>query len=384
MATNILGDPIYTQRVHRVGAGETLSSIAATYGITVDSLLGNNQYISNPDLIYPGQVLVIPSANRQSYIIRPGDSPALISQKFDLPVGMLMNTNGLDYNDTLYVGQILIIPKMHKVAPGDTLNSISMRFGVSPADLLAENHLNPSTPIYIGQPLVIPFQYPGQEELSALENVLSPISQRFPDTFFFEGKPNGSRVALTFDDGPNPVGTNEVLDILKKYQVPATFFLLGDNVPGNRDVVQRIIAEGHRVANHSTTHSNLSNITPEQLRNEILTTENLIYDISGLRTALMRPTYGFVNDNMIGELRDMGYKVIQWSVDTKDWRDPDADQVLINTIPDIRDGSIILMHDSLPHSAAKEVLPELIHTLRSQGYSFVSLDELLGVDAYKL
>lgn len=383
MATNTGAEPIFTQRVHRVVPGETLNSIAAAYGITVDSLLGNNQYIVNPDLIYPGQILIVPSANRQSYIIRPGDTLFSIAQKFDVPIGMLASINGIDYTDVLYVDQILLIPKIYKVAAGDTLNSISQRFGISLTDLLLENNIGPTSPIYIGQPLVIPFRSAEQEELSSLDNTFSPIAQRFPDTFFYKGKPDGLRVALTFDDGPSQVGTNAVLDILKMHQVPATFFLLGDNIPGNSDVVERIIAEGHTVANHSMTHSDLRNLTEEQLGNEILSTENKIYDITGLRTALMRPTYGFVNDNLIRQLRDMGYKVIQWSVDTKDWRDMDADQVLINTIPDIRDGSIILMHDSLPRSATKEVLPEIIHTLRSQGYTFVTVDELLGVNAYK-
>jgi peptidoglycan/xylan/chitin deacetylase (PgdA/CDA1 family) len=174
-----------------------------------------------------------------------------------------------------------------------------------------------------------------------------------------------------------------MLDVLKRYQVPATFFLLGRNMPGNGDVVERIVAEGHTVANHSTTHPDLRRLTAEQVQNEMLTLENQIYEITGLRTALMRPPYGFVTDENIRQLQDLGYKIIKWTVDTNDWRDMDIDKVLINTMPNIRDGSIILMHDYLSQSVTKEVLPEIIHSLRSQGYTFVTVDELLGISPYK-
>lgn len=377
------GTPVYAEQVHRVAAGETLSSIANSYGITIDTLLGNNQYVVNPDLIHPGLVLIIPDANRQYYLVRPGDTLSQISQRFEVPIPMLANINNIRNIDLLYVGQILIVPKMYTVEAGDTINSIAQKLGVEVADLLLENNLSPSGPIYVGQKLVVPFRSKDREELDAIENTLSPIANRFPDTFFFRGEPDGLRVALTFDDGPDRVETNAVLDVLERYGVPATFFLLGSNIPGHNDVIARLVAEGHVVANHSTTHPDFRTLTEEQLRNELLTVENAVYDVTGLRTALMRPPYGFVNDDVLRQISNLGYRAIQWSADTKDWRDKDIDQVLINTMPNIRDGSIILMHDYLTQSVTKEVLPEIIHSLRSQGYSFVTVDRLLGVNAYK-
>ncbi len=231
--------------------------------------------------------------------------------------------------------------------------------------------------------MIVPFRSTQREELVAIENELAPVAARFPGTFFYKGQPNGLRVALTFDDGPDRIETNAMLDVLKRYQVPATFFLLGRNMPGNGDVVERIVAEGHTVANHSTTHPDLRRLTAEQVQNEMLTLENQIYEITGLRTALMRPPYGFVTDENIRQLQDLGYKIIKWTVDTNDWRDMDIDKVLINTMPNMRDGSIILMHDYLSQSVTKEVLPEIIHSLRSQGYTFVTVDELLGISPYK-
>lgn len=383
IAINLWVLPVYAEQVHRVAPGETLSGIARLYGITTDSLLGNNQYIVNPDLIFPGQVLIIPDTNMQAYVIKPGDTLSQISQQFQVPIFMLADINDIDNINLLYAGQVILIPQMYTVRAGDTLSSIAQDLGVDLADLLTENNLSPSSFIYIGQSLVVPFRPPDREELAAIENELSPVAQRFPDTFFYKGQPGGLRVALTFDDGPDRVETNAMLDILKRYRVPATFFLLGRNMPGNSQVVERIVAEGHTVANHSTTHPDLRELTEEQVRNEMLTLENEIYNITGLRTALMRPPYGFINDTNIRQLRDMGYKVIKWTVDTKDWRDMDIDQVLINTMPNIRDGSIILMHDYLAQSVTKEVLPEIIHSLRSQGYTFVTVDELIGVNPYK-
>jgi peptidoglycan/xylan/chitin deacetylase (PgdA/CDA1 family)/LysM repeat protein len=383
IAINLWVLPVYAEQVHRVAPGETLSGIARLYGITTDSLLGNNQYIVNPDLIFPGQVLIIPDTNMQAYVIKPGDTLSQISQQFQVPIFMLADINDIDNINLLYAGQVILIPQMYTVRAGDTLSSIAQDLGVDLADLLTENNLSPSSFIYIGQSLVVPFRPPDREELAAIENELSPVAQRFPDTFFYKGQPDGLRVALTFDDGPDRVETNAMLDILKRYRVPATFFLLGRNMPGNSQVVERIVAEGHTVANHSTTHPDLRELTEEQVRNEMLTLENEIYNITGLRTALMRPPYGFINDTNIRQLRDMGYKVIKWTVDTKDWRDMDIDQVLINTMPNIRDGSIILMHDYLAQSVTKEVLPEIIHSLRSQGYTFVTVDELIGVNPYK-
>jgi peptidoglycan/xylan/chitin deacetylase (PgdA/CDA1 family) len=383
ITTNLWTLPVYAEQVHRVAPGETLSSIASRYGISIDSLLGNNQYIVNPDLIFPGQVLIIPDANMQAYVVKPGDTLSKISQQFQVPIPILADINNIADINLLYAGQILVVPKIYTVKAGDTLSNIAQELGVNLTDLLVENNLDPQSYIYVGQTLIVPFRSTQREELVAIENELAPVAARFPGTFFYKGQPNGLSVALTFDDGPDRIETNAMLDVLKRYQVPATFFLLGRNMPGNGDVVERIVAEGHTVANHSTTHPDLRRLTAEQVQNEMLTLENQIYEITGLRTALMRPPYGFVTDENIRQLQDLGYKIIKWTVDTNDWRDMDIDKVLINTMPNIRDGSIILMHDYLSQSVTKEVLPEIIHSLRSQGYTFVTVDELLGISPYK-
>lgn len=375
---------IFADQVHRVSQGETLGGIARRYGITIDSLVGNNQYLVRPNIIYPGQILIIPSTNKRAYQVKPGDTLFMISRKFGMPMSILANINKIADRNNLTAGQFIFIPNTYIVKAGDTLARISRTLGVGMTDLAQENNLRDVNQLFIGQSLIIPIK-PGQEEDAAvIERTLAPVARKFPDTFLYKGERTNLKIALTFDDGPDRVTTTEVLDVLKRYNVPATFFLMGSNVKGNSDIVRRLVDEGHIVGNHSWTHPNLRKITATQLANEMQQLEDAVNEVTGLRTALMRPPYGFVSDDNIRQLGAMNYKVIKWTVDSKDWRDLEVDKVLINILPDVRGGSVILMHDYLAHeSVTPEVLPELIQTLKWQGYTFVTVDELLGINAYK-
>lgn len=373
--------PAYADQVHFVAPGETLSGIAKLYGISLDSLIGNNQYIINPDRIFPNQVIIVPGVNQQAYVVKPGDTLSQISKTFNVPINMLASINDINDVNLLYIGQVLMIPKIYTVKPNDTLTSISKNLGVTLEDLILENNLNEAEPIYIGQRLVIPFRFINREELADVERELSPLARRFPGTYFYKGEAGDLKIALTFDDGPNIPGTNDILDILKNNRAKGTFFLLGRNIMGNTDIVDRIIKEGHTVANHSMNHRDLRELTFEEIADEMLATEDEIYNATGLRTALMRPPYGFTNNRVIEELQDLNYKIIEWSADTNDWRHKDVEQVLIDAMPNIRDGAIILMHDAYP--VTREALPLIIHSLKSQGYELVTVNELLDVPPYK-
>lgn len=373
----------YADQVHRVLPNETLSGIAKQYGITTDTLLGNNQYIINSERIYPGQVLIVPSSNKQAYLVKPGDTLFLIARQFGVSTEFLMDANQIANPNILYAGQILMVPKIYSVKAGDTLSKISLILGVNMMDLAVENNLADINKLSVGQPLIIPFQSREQEDLADVEKALSAIASRFPDTFYYKGTLGKRQVALTFDDGPGRTITPQVLDVLKTYEVQATFFLLGSNMPGNSEIVKRAVAEGHIIGNHTWFHPDIRTLGEVDLRNEMSLTETKITEVTGLQTVLMRPPYGFASDRNLQQLSGMGYKVIKWSVDSNDWRDRDVDQVLINTMPDVRDGSIILMHDYLTHSTTKEALPEIIQSLKRQGYTFVTIDELLDINAYK-
>lgn len=214
--------PAYADQVHFVAPGETLSGIAKLYGISLDSLIGNNQYIINPDRIFPNQVIIVPGVNQQAYVVKPGDTLSQISKTFNVPINMLASINDINDVNLLYIGQVLMIPKIYTVKPNDTLTSISKNLGVTLEDLILENNLNEAEPIYIGQRLVIPFRFINREELADVERELSPLARRFPGTYFYKGEAGDLKIALTFDDGPNIPGTNDILDILKNNRAKST------------------------------------------------------------------------------------------------------------------------------------------------------------------
>lgn len=374
---------VHADWVHRIQPGETLSNISKYYGMTVDTLLGNNQYITNPNTVYSGQVIIIPGPNKQSYQVKAGDTLFEISRKFDISLSLLADYNKLNDLNSINIGQVLMIPRVYVVKAGDTLYKIASEYDITPKDIAQENNLNDINMLFIGQTLFIPYQLIEREDLLANERYLSAISDKFPNTFYYKGKSGNKQIALTFDDGPGKTITPEILDVLKEYDVNATFFLLGSNMAGKEDIVKRAVAEGHTIANHTWNHLDLRTLNEEQLKQELKLQENEIKAITGLTPALMRPPYGFINDSTLNNLSHIGYRVINWTVDSKDWRDHNADQVLINTIPNIRDGSIILMHDYLTHATTQKALPEIIQTLKDQGYTFVTVDKLIGVQAYR-
>lgn len=209
----------------------------------------------------------------------------------------------------------------------------------------------------------------------------------FPGTFFLKGSGNIKTIAITFDDGPDEMYTPQVLDVLRDYNVPATFFLIGQRSQLYPGVVERIMAEGHVVANHSWSHPRLPEVSAQEVRREMQLTEDMLAEITGLRTALMRPPYGAISKEVLTELQALDYKVINWTADSVDWRDQTVEQIMANTLPDVKNGGILLFHSAggaqQSRAATVEALPLLIETLRAEGYRFVTVDELLGVAAYR-
>ncbi|UNC92426.1 polysaccharide deacetylase family protein [Candidatus Contubernalis alkaliaceticus] len=276
------------------------------------------------------------------------------------------------------------VQQLHQVAQDESLYIIAQRYQVTMEEIINLNNLQNPDIIYVGQALTIP-----QVSLSLQppDYTVSQLARMFQGTFYFRGASHTNRIALTFDDGPDEKYTAQVLDVLEDFQVPATFFLIGNRAERYPEVVERIIEEGHVVGNHSWSHPDLRKISTERLITEILRTEEVLHKITGLRTALIRPPYGLISLPVLEEVKEMNYKVINWSVDSVDWRDRNVEQILKNTLPDVRAESILLFHsaggEGQSMAATVEALPELIETLRMLGYSFVTVDELLGVPAYK-
>ncbi len=210
------------------------------------------------------------------------------------------------------------------------------------------------------------------------------LQQRYPDIFFLQGPTDQKRVALTFDDGPDPRFSNDVLDVLKQYNVPATFFVLGSKAVANPEIVKRMQNEGHVIGNHTYAHPNLveeSNL--ETLEREVTRTEDALNGIIGYRTKLFRPPYGFLYNELVEKLRDMNYYVIGWSVDSLDWQEDPPEVIASKVLDNIHPGAIILMHDGAESGGDRtntiESLHQIIPVLQEQGYEFVTVPDLLNI-----
>ena len=183
--------------------------------------------------------------------------------------------------------------------------------------------------------------------------------------------PDKPMVALTFDDGPSPRYTPTILDVLKENGATATFFVLGIEAEKNKDLLTRIIDEGNEIGNHSFDHKNYTLLSDEELNYQIDTTEKIIEEATGYIPSIIRTPYGFVNDDLI---KKIDYPIILWSLDTLDWENRNAETIYNNIIENVKDGEIILMHDTYESSAdaVKLVIPELI----KRGYQLVTISEL--------
>ena len=184
---------------------------------------------------------------------------------------------------------------------------------------------------------------------------------------------NKKVVALTFDDGPNPSTTTQALDTLAKYGVKATFFVLGKNIAGNEDLLKRMKSEGHEVGNHSWNHPVLTKLSLEDAKKQITDTESAITSVLGTSSKLMRPPYGAISDDIRNSL-DLSF--IMWNVDSLDWKSLNETKILTEIQHQVSNGSIILMHDI--HQPSINALPRVIEYLKEQGYSFVTVSELLN------
>lgn len=200
------------------------------------------------------------------------------------------------------------------------------------------------------------------------------------------------KLALTFDDGPDPEWTPAILDILKAKHVPAAFFMIGSAMEAHPGLVQRVLAAGHEIGNHTYTHPNLAETPAAAVRLELNATQRLFEALTGRSMRLMRPPYlGDAEPSDADEIvpvqiaQGLGYITIGTHVDTVDWKMPDTGWMMKTVLKEVADpnpylrGNIILLHDSGgDRSQTIALLPKLIDTLRARGYSFVPVSELAG------
>lgn len=179
-------------------------------------------------------------------------------------------------------------------------------------------------------------------------------------------------VALTFDDGPHETYTLRLLEELKKRDVKVTFFLMGQNISGNEDLVLRMQKDGHLIGNHSYRHVQLTKAGEDNVCDAVEQTERIIENITGSRPKYLRPPYGDWNENL--ECR-LDLTTVFWTVDSLDWKLQNTKQIVSRVEKKVHNGDIILMHDIFPESV--EAALEIIDHLKAEGYQFVTVEELL-------
>lgn len=204
---------------------------------------------------------------------------------------------------------------------------------------------------------------------------------------YWHGDINQPKIALTFDDGPNGPYTSEILDILKKYNIKATFFLLGKNVERYPAVAKRIVKEGHAIGNHTYDHPYLLIQSRSHITYEIKKAELAIFEATNTKTHLFRSPYGADNSWLYHFVKETGYVTIEWTVTGHNGRkEIPYDSIIKNVLDGVENGAIILLHDGnrllkgSDRSHVVKALPSIIESLEQKGYQFVTVPQLLNIE----
>ncbi|MDP2181035.1 MAG: polysaccharide deacetylase family protein [Actinomycetota bacterium] len=209
--------------------------------------------------------------------------------------------------------------------------------------------------------------------------VTSTVEQEPLPLIIQRSSPSNGRkvVALTFDDGPWKGQTGKILDILKAEEVKATFFMLGSRVRKYPSIARRVAKEGHEIGNHSDTHKLLGRASEQMVRNEIRRAQRTIREVVDVTPKWFRPPAGSVGPYVASEARKVKLRVITWSVDPQDWRASKPGPIARSVRKTVKPGAVILLHDGGgDREDTIRALPWIIHNLKKQGYTFVTLDEL--------
>ncbi|GAB2704109.1 polysaccharide deacetylase family protein [Paenibacillus thermoaerophilus] len=198
---------------------------------------------------------------------------------------------------------------------------------------------------------------------------------------------NEKLIALTFDDGPNPKTTPRILELLKRYEAKATFFVIGYRVDQFPNVVKREIAEGHEVANHTYNHVyfNRKAANPDKIASELQQAQQRIEAVTHQTCPWFRPPGGYYNDVVVNTARKNGYTVVLWSwhQDTKDWQSPGVRKIVDKVLKNARNGDIVLFHDHVEGSLQTvEALETILPELRRRGFRMVTVTELMKHKRY--
>lgn len=208
---------------------------------------------------------------------------------------------------------------------------------------------------------------------------LMPYAAALPIGVYHNHENNANMIALTFDDGPHPKYTMQILDILDEYDIPATFFFVGENVSYYQDTAREVARRGHEIGNHTYSHPCVKKQSEAAFREELTRCEDIIREVVGVHPKLFRPPQGSWNTLVYEIARERNYSVILWDLDTLDWAHTPSENISNYILENVKSGNIILMHDY--HSGGcttTDALRMFIPNLIEQGYRFVTVSELIA------
>ncbi|HYK72852.1 MAG TPA: polysaccharide deacetylase family protein [Pseudoneobacillus sp.] len=213
----------------------------------------------------------------------------------------------------------------------------------------------------------------------------SPIYKRgkFEKTghVFWDIRTKEKLIALTFDDGPDPVYTTQILNLLEKYDAKATFFVIGVEAERYPEIIKRQSKEGHEIANHTYRHHFKDNFNKDKLESELNKAGKVIEDLTGKAPSLFRPIAGYYDERIVNTAIETGYEVILWSwhQDTKDWSRPGVSKITKDVISDTKPGDIVIFHDAGgDRSQTVKALENILEVLYKEGFKCVTVSEMLS------
>jgi len=195
-------------------------------------------------------------------------------------------------------------------------------------------------------------------------------------SFISHGLSDGMKIAVTFDDGPNPRITPQILNELEKRKIHSTFFLIGRNVKAHPELAKAMVEQGHEVANHTFTHPTLSKLADAAVADELRRGQDTLVAATGVTPTLFRPPYGAFRRAQAPLAVAEKLDILMWSVDPRDWARPGVEKIQGTIKAETKPGAIVLLHEL--HTQTLDALPGLLDDLQTRGFQLVTISELLG------
>jgi peptidoglycan/xylan/chitin deacetylase (PgdA/CDA1 family) len=267
-----------------------------------------------------------------------------------------------------------------QVAPRDNTNKLLSLGSYKPPVEFGNIDLEPVYPDgrYDG-PTETPKSIYGKTRRNKISEPLTPLSLASCTEIVKNFKASGQEkyIALTFDDGPHSTHTPDLLDILKKNNAKATFFVVGSRAETYPDIITRISKEGHAIGNHTWKHKSLAKSDSATALSDLNRTRDLIFGLTGKPCNIVRPPFGHTSKKVKHLIHNQGWHEIMWDSDSRDWENKNPDRILYRVMKTIAPGSIVLFHDI--HPGAAGMLQTLITAFKSNGYRFITIPELIKI-----